>query len=89
MGVLPLQFAEGESAESLGLDGRESFTIRGIAGARPGGTLPVVARRASGEEVRFEATVRLDSETDVDYYRHGGILQMVLRQLMAPPAGAG
>jgi aconitate hydratase len=89
MGVLPLQFTEGESAESLGLDGRESFTIRGIAGARPGGTLAVVARRASGEEVRFEATVRLDSETDVDYYRHGGILQMVLRQLMAPPATGG
>jgi aconitate hydratase len=89
MGVLPLQFRGGESAESLGLDGRESFTIRGIAGARPGGTLTVAARRGSGEEVRFDATVRLDSETDVDYYRHGGILQMVLRQLMAPPAGAG
>jgi aconitate hydratase len=78
MGVLPLQFPEGQSAESLGLDGHESFTIRGIAGARPGGTLTVVARRESGEEVRFEATVRLDSETDLDYYRHGGILQMVL-----------
>jgi aconitate hydratase len=89
MGVLPLQFRQGESAESLGLDGRESFTIRGIAGARPGGTLTVEARRESGEAVRFEATVRLDSETDLDYYRHGGILQMVLRQLMAPPAAAG
>jgi aconitate hydratase len=89
MGILPLQFREGESAESLGLDGRESFTIRGIAGVRPGGTLTVVARRESGEEVGFEVTVRLDSETDLDYYRHGGILQMVLRQLMAPPAAAG
>ena len=89
MGVLPLQFPEGESAESLGLDGRESFTIRGIAAVRPAGTLTVVARRESGEEVRFEATVRLDSETDLDYYRHGGILQMVLRQMMAPPAVAG
>jgi aconitate hydratase len=82
MGILPLQFRDGESAESLGLDGRESFTIRGIAGVRPGGTLAVVARREGGEEVRFETRVRLDSETDLDYYRHGGILQMVLRQLM-------
>ena len=83
MGILPLQFGEGESAESLGLDGRESFTIAGIAGVRPGGTLTVVARGEGGEEVPFEVTVRLDSETDVDYYRHGGILQMVLRQLAA------
>jgi aconitate hydratase len=89
MGILPLQFPEGQGAESLGLDGHETFTIRGIAGARPGGTLTVEARRESGEEVGFEATVRLDSETDLDYYRHGGILQMVLRQLMAPPAAAG
>jgi aconitate hydratase len=89
MGVLPLQFREGESAESLGLDGRESFTIRGVSGVRPGGTLIVEARRETGEEVRFATTVRLDSETDLDYYRHGGILQMVLRQLMAPPAAPG
>jgi aconitate hydratase len=90
MGILPLQFREGESAESLGLDGRETFTLRGIAGVRPGGTLPVVARRDGGEEVRFETTVRLDSETDLDYHRHGGILQMVLRQLAAgPPPAAG
>jgi aconitate hydratase len=89
MGILPLQFRDGESAESLGLDGTESFTIRGIAGVSPGGTLSVVARRESGEEVRFEATVRLDSETDIDYYRHGGILPMVLRQLMAGPAADG
>ena len=59
------------------------FTIRGVAGVRPGGALTVVGRRESGEEVRFEATVRLDSETDLDYYRNGGILQMVLRQLTA------
>ncbi len=89
MGILPLQFGDGESAESLGLDGRESFTVAGIAGVRPGGTLTVVARREGGEELRFEVTVRLDSETDVDYYRHGGILQMVLRQLMAEPPAAG
>jgi len=90
MGILPLQFRDGESADSLGLDGRESLTVSGISGARPGGTLLVVARRETGEEVRFEVTVRLDSETDLDYYRNGGILQMVLRQLAAgPPAAAG
>ncbi|HXZ99982.1 MAG TPA: aconitate hydratase AcnA [Candidatus Binatia bacterium] len=83
MGILPLQFREGESAESLGIDGRESCTISGIAGVRPGGTLPVTARRENGLEVRFEVTVRLDSETDLEYHRHGGILQMVLRQLTA------
>ncbi len=88
MGILPLQFRDGESADSLGLDGRESFTVTGIGGARPGGALPVVARRETGEEVRFEVTVRLDSETDLDYYRNGGILPMVLRQLAAGPAAA-
>jgi aconitate hydratase len=83
MGILPLQFRDGESAASLHLDGREVFSITGVDGVRPGGTLPVVARRESGEEVRFEVTVRLDSDTDLEYYRHGGILQMVLRQLTA------
>ncbi|MGA8015940.1 MAG: aconitate hydratase AcnA [Candidatus Dormiibacterota bacterium] len=81
MGILPLQFRDGQSAESLGLDGRESYTVAGIAAVRPGGTLAVLARRESGEEVPFEATARLDSDTDLEYYRHGGILQMVLRRL--------
>jgi len=89
MGILPLQFREGEDAESLGLDGRESFSVTGIAAVRPGGTLTVLARREGGEELRFEVTARLDSETDLDYYRNGGILQMVLRQLMAEPPAAG
>ncbi len=89
MGILPLQFRDGESAESLGLDGREVFSITGVAGVRPGGTLPVVARRAGGEEVHFEVTVRLDSDTDLEYYRHGGILQMVLRQLASPSRSGG
>ena len=88
MGILPLQFGEEESAESLGLDGRETFTITGLAGVRPGGKLTVLARREGGDELRFEVTVRLDSETDADYYRHGGILQMVLRQLMGEPPAA-
>jgi aconitate hydratase len=83
MGILPLQFRDGESAESLGLDGREVYSITGVAGVRPGGSLAVVARHEGGEEVRFEVTARLDSDTDLEYYRHGGILQMVLRQLTA------
>jgi aconitate hydratase len=83
MGILPLQFRDGDSAESLGLDGTEHVTIRGIAAARPRAELEVLARRENGGEVRFAAVVRLDSDTDVEYYRHGGILQMVLRQLMA------
>ncbi len=83
MGVLPLQFRGEESAEGLGLDGTETYTIRGLDAAGPGATLQVTARRESGEEVRFDTICRLDSDTDVDYFRHGGILQLVLRQLMS------
>ena len=82
MGVLPLQFKPGENAETLGLDGREAYTVRGVADAGPGAVLPIVARREDSE-VRFEAICRLDSETDVEYLHHGGILQLVLRQLTA------
>ena len=82
MGILPLQFLPGQSAQSLGLDGRERYAIRDVAQARPGGTLRVVAARDGGGEIDFQVTVRLDSGTDVEYFRHGGILQMVLRQLM-------
>jgi aconitate hydratase len=85
MGILPLQFRDGESAESLGLDGRETYSIAGVAGVRPGGRLRVLARREGGGEVGFEVLVRLDSETDLEYHRHGGILQMVLRHLTVAP----
>ena len=88
MGILPLQFREGESAETLGLTGHETFTVTGVAGVRPGGSIPVLARREDGAELRFETTVRLDSETDLDYYRNGGILPMVLRQLMTRDTAA-
>ncbi len=82
MGVLPLQFPEGESAASLGLDGSETFDISGIAqGLTPGGTVEVRARKDSGEEVRFDALVRLDSDVDLEYYRNGGILHTVLRKM--------
>jgi aconitate hydratase len=82
MGVLPLEFADGASAESLGLSGRETFDIAGIAdGLEPGATLEVQATREDGTEVRFPVHVRLDSEVDVGYYRNGGILHTVLRKM--------
>jgi len=83
MGVLPLQFREGENAQTLGLDGTETFDILGLSNdIRPGTTVRVVARRDGGETVEFEAIVRLDSAVEIDYYRNGGILQTVLRQMM-------
>jgi len=83
MGVLPLQFAAGEDAASLGLSGDELFDVEGLtAGLAPGQQLSVCARRADGDEVRFEVTARVDTPNEVDYYRHGGILVFVLRQLL-------
>jgi aconitate hydratase len=84
MGVLPLQFKDGDSAQSLGLSGKESFEIIGLnAGAAK--MVTVVATPPSGAPVRFEVRVRIDTPKERDYYQHGGILQYVLRQL----AGAG
>jgi len=83
MGVLPLQFAEGQSATSLGLSGSETFSIGGLAGGiEPRGEVRVRARRDDGSEISFPVTVRIDMPAEVDYYRHGGILQMVLRQML-------
>jgi aconitate hydratase len=83
MGVLPLQFADGESRESLGLTGHEVFDIDGLSNDLiPKQTVTVTARSANGgEEQQFEMLVRIDTPVEVDYYRHGGILHMVLRQL--------
>ncbi len=84
MGVLPLQFAEGDSAESLGLTGEETYAIRGLAGGiEPKQTATVEATREDGSNVEFEVTVRIDGPAEVDYHRHGGILQMVLRQMLS------
>ncbi|HEX2883228.1 MAG TPA: aconitate hydratase, partial [Candidatus Limnocylindria bacterium] len=84
MGILPLQFLPGESAASLGLTGRETFDITGIAdGLRPRQDLAVVARGEDGREVRFRVVARLDGEIDVTYLRNGGVLQTVLRRLAA------
>ena len=82
MGVLPLQFKDGESARSLGLDGTELFDIRGVSeGLEPGSVVSVVAHREDGTRLAFEADVRLDSQIDVEYYRNGGILHTVLRKI--------
>lgn len=84
MGVLPLQFPEGQSADTLGLDGTETFSICGIEALNAGTTpreVRVVAKRDDGETVEFDARVRIDTPGEADYYRHGGILHYVLRQL--------
>lgn len=89
MGVLPLQFAEGVSAQSLGLDGTETYDIEGLSAwqaPEAPRTVTVRARRADGGECRFEAVVRIDTPGEAQYYRHGGILPYVLRQLMAGEA---
>jgi aconitate hydratase len=84
MGVLPLQFLPGESASSLGLDGRETFAIGGLSdGLRPRQELTVTARGEDGREVSFRVIARLDGAIDVTYLRNGGVLQTVLRRLAA------
>jgi aconitate hydratase len=82
MGILPLQFRDGEGRQSLGLDGSESYTIRGIAGGlQPGQELTVEARHPGGATFTFPARVRIDTPVEWEYYRHGGILPLVLRRL--------
>ncbi|HEX5307495.1 MAG TPA: aconitate hydratase [Solirubrobacteraceae bacterium] len=82
MGVLPLQFSDGESAGSLGLDARESVKVSGFAQALNGGELPRGCQVSVGDK-SFEARVRIDTPKEADYFRHGGILQYVLRGLLA------
>jgi len=83
MGVLPLQFRPGDSPETLGLEGTETFDIRGIgAGLQPGQRLTVRAARRDGTERVFEVIARLDTPMEVEYYRHGGILPYVVRKLV-------
>ena len=84
MGILPLQFLEGEDLASHGLTGRERFDVLGIDDSlEPRQRLSVVALADDGTETRFEVLCRVDTPVEVDYYRHGGILQYVLRQLLA------
>ncbi|OBF88224.1 aconitate hydratase [Mycobacterium sp. 852002-51152_SCH6134967] len=85
MGVIPLQFPEGETAESLGLDGTETFDITGIEELNEGKTpktVHVTAAKEDGSNVEFDAVVRIDTPGEADYYRNGGILQYVLRNML-------
>jgi aconitate hydratase len=85
MGVIPLQFPEGKTAESLGLDGTEVFDITGIEALNEGKTpktVHVKASKESGKTVEFDAVVRIDTPGEADYYRNGGILQYVLRNML-------
>ena len=83
MGVLPLQYKEGETAASLGLTGNETYTISGIANdIKPLKEVQVTAVRTDGSEIKFNAIARMDSSIEIEYYRHGGILQYVLREFL-------
>jgi aconitate hydratase len=83
MGVLPLQFKDGESAETLGLNGRETFEIVGIDDSvQPKSELTVIARSDDGTVKTFQAIARIDTPVEVEYYRNGGILQTVLRKML-------
>ena len=81
MGVLPLTFVEGESADTIGLDGTESFDIPASADLEPMSSIRITAIRTDGSEVQFDAVGRLDTPVEVEYYRNGGILPAVLRNL--------
>jgi aconitate hydratase len=84
MGILPLEFAHGENLESLGLTGRERFTIRGLEAIQPGQTVEVEAKADDGSKTtRFKTHARVDNNTDGAYMHHGGILPLVLRELIA------
>ncbi|WP_453996733.1 aconitate hydratase AcnA [Bacillus nitroreducens] len=82
MGVLPLQFKQGENAETLGLTGKEEIEVKIDENVKPRDYVKVTATDEEGNKKEFEVLVRFDSEVEIDYYRHGGILQMVLREKM-------
>ena len=83
MGVLPLQYMAGETAAKIGLTGKEIFTIMGISqGLEPLRIMQVIALKKDGNEIKFNAIARLDSKIEIEYFRHGGILQYVLRKFL-------
>ena len=82
MGVLPLEFLPSQTRLTLGLDGREHYTIRGLVHIAPRSQVTVEARRADGDVLRFDALVRVDAAAELTYLRHGGILPMVLRRFI-------
>ncbi|WP_042144642.1 aconitate hydratase AcnA [Paucisalibacillus sp. EB02] len=83
MGVLPLEFEKGQSAETLGLTGKEAFNLEIGEDVKPHDLVKVTATDENGKTTEFKVVVRFDSEVEIDYYRHGGILQMVLRNRLA------
>ena len=83
MGVLPLQYEDGSSADSLGLDGSESYTIEGVADLKPRQDVTVKVTKADGTESSFTARCRIDTYNELEYFRAGGILPFVLRNLAA------
>jgi aconitate hydratase len=83
MGILPLEFPAGQTWQSLGLTGEELYEIVGLDDQiQPRSKITVRAKSADGSVKEFQATVRIDSPVEVDYYRHGGILPLVLRKLL-------
>jgi aconitate hydratase len=83
MGVLPLQFVEGEGVAELGLDGTEVISIQGLEGGfEPGDSVQVRAEHEQNPPVEFEAVIRIDTPIEVDYYQNGGILHLVLRRML-------
>jgi len=84
MGVLPLQFKEGVGALSLNLDGSETFDVVGLGtGIKPQQDVTLIIHRANGAKEEVPVKLRIDTPIEIDYYRHGGILPYVLRQLIA------
>ncbi len=90
MGVLPLQFRDGENAASLGLNGEETYDLKGVSGSieSPNQPLHVTATRGTGQKIEFNVQVRIDTPQEAEYYRNGGILPYVLRQLIASDTAA-
>ncbi|GAM03865.1 hypothetical protein MBENS4_0863 [Novosphingobium sp. MBES04] len=83
MGVLPLQFKDGDTRETLGLTGDDAFTIKGVANLKPRQDVEVEVTRADGSTFTFTALCRIDTANELEYYMNGGILQYVLRKLAA------
>jgi aconitate hydratase len=83
MGVLPLQFRDGDTADSLGLDGTETFTITGVGAIEPRQDVEVTVTQADGTSRSFTARCRIDTYNELEYFRAGGILHYVLRRLAA------
>jgi aconitate hydratase len=84
MGVLPLQFADGTNAQTLGLDGSETFSLTGLSDTiQPGAMVTLEITRQDGAKQSVPVKLRIDTAIEIDYYRHGGILPFVLRELVA------